>query len=247
MKQIFLLLFILGLLLNVGFSQSYEAFIKKADTAEKAGKTQIALDAYIAANLKKPDQISTLTKIAKQYGDSMDRLKNKMDRKAAGERSLAWSRHALKVHPQHSDAHLSVAISLGKLVEFMGNKEKIKTSREIKTEAEKALALNPKSDYANHLLGRWHQNIADMSGATRMVAKFIYGKVPRGSFQEALKHFSKARKLQPNRLIHELEYGRTLAMMGRKKEAEAVLSKALGKPNREPDDAAAKLRARKAL
>lgn len=246
MRQ-FLFLLIFTLIPSVGFSQSYKDLIKKADTAEKEGKTQLALDAYLAANLKEQDHISTLTKIAKQYGDSMAALNNNAARKEAGERSLAWSRHALKVHPKNSDTHLSVAISLGKLVEFMGNKEKIKTSREIKSEAEKALALNPKSDYAHHLLGRWHQNIADMGGATRMIAQLIYGKVPKGSFQEALDHFAKARKLQPNRLIHELEYGRTLAMLGRKKEAKAILSKALMKPNREPDDAAAKIRARKAL
>lgn len=247
MNRNLLILIFLSSIVCSSLAQSYDDLLKTGDAAEKAGKTQQALDAFIAANLKNPDQITTLTKIAKQYGDSMASITNEAARKKAGERSLAWSRHALKVHPKSSDAHLSVAISLGKLVEFMGNKEKIKTSREIKSEADQALALNPKSDYAHHLLGRWHQNIADMGGATRMIAKLIYGEVPKGSFKEALAHFDKARKFKPNRLIHELEYGRTLAMMGRDKEARIALTKALAKPNREADDAEAKVRIRKSL
>lgn len=237
------------LLLSCGplLGQSADALLKQGDALDRAGKTSQALQAYLAANKKQPNQVPTLTKIAKQYGDSMASLSNKAARKRAGQQSLAYSRQALKANPKDSDAHLAVAISLGKMVEFMGNKEKIQTSRLIKTEAETALKLNPRSDYAHHLLGRWHQNIADMGFATRAITKVIYGAVPKGSYASALNHFGTARKLQPNRLIHELEYGRVLAMMDRDKEARAVLTRALAKPNREADDAEAKVRARASL
>jgi len=243
----YLLIVVFALFPALAHAQSAAELARQGDKYERAGKTAEALQAYLSADKKSPNQVKILTKIAKQYGDSMTGLKNKRQRKQAGQQSLAYSRKALKVNPKDSDANLAVAISLGKMVEFMGNKEKIKTSREIKARAQTALALNPRSDYAHHLLGRWHQNLAEMGGVTRAIAKLIYGSVPKASFQEALGHFQKARKLKPNRLLHELEYARTLALMKRKKEARTALTKALAKPNREPDDAAAKVRARKAL
>jgi tetratricopeptide (TPR) repeat protein len=240
-------LLIFTLLSSVAFSQSADVLFQQGEAFDKAGKTPQALRAYLAADKLNPNQVAILTKIAKQYGDSMPSLKNDAARKGAGQQSFAYSKKALAADPKNSDAHLAMAISLGKMTEFMGNKEKLSTSKTIKSHAETALKLNPRSDYAHHLLGRWHQNLAGIGFATRSIAKLVYGSVPKASYEAALQHFAAARKLQPNRLIHELEYGRTLAMMKRKAEAKAVLTAALAKPNREADDAEAKVRAQETL
>jgi tetratricopeptide (TPR) repeat protein len=187
-----------------------------------------------------------LVKIAKQYGDLMPSL-NGAARKDAGNKSLAYSRKAVAIAPKSSDPHLAVALSLGKNTEFMGNKEKLEASREMKAEAETALRLNPKSDYAHHMLGRWHQEMAGIGGGTRLIAKIVYGGVPKGSYQEALDHFEKARKLQPKRLIHQIEYGRTLAMMDRDNEARREINKGLAMTNRDADDPDSKARGRATL
>jgi tetratricopeptide (TPR) repeat protein len=129
----------------------------------------------------------------------------------------------------------------------MGNKEKLEASREMKTEADTALRLDPKSDYAHHLIGRWHQEMAGIGGGTRLLAKIVYGGIPKGSYEEALKSFDAARKLRPKRLIHQVEYGRTLAMMGRKDEAKKEIQKGLNMANTEADDGESKARGRKTL
>lgn len=172
----------------------------------------------------------------------MTEAKGAAERRQASDLSIAWSKRALAVDPKNSDANLAVAISIGKSVEFMGNRAKIEASRQIKTSADRALELNPRSDYAHHMLGRWHQGLAGMGGATRMIAEAIYGKVPDASYDEALAHFKKARELRPDRLIHQIEYGRTLAMMGRKDEARMEIRKGLAMPNRDKDDAESKQR-----
>ena len=168
-------------------------------------------------------------------------------RQDAAKRSLSYSRQALKAAPNDSDSNLAVALSLGKNVEFMGNKEKIQASKDIKAYAEKALALNPKSDYAHHLLGRWNQNVAEMGGVTRTIAKVIYGEIPQGSLQAALSHFEKARQLRPDRLVHQIEYGRTLVMMGQKEKGSAEIKKGLAMPNKDKDDPESKERGRAML
>lgn len=227
-------------------AQSASEWISKGDSFDAAGKTQQALDAYQKAEAKQPDNAALLVKIAKQYGDLMPSL-NGNARKEAAQKSLQYSRKAVAIAPNASDSHLALALSLGKNTEFLGNREKLEASRDIKAAAEKALKLNSKSDYAHHMLGRWHQEMANIGGGTRLLAKIVYGGIPKGSFQEALEHFEKARKINGKRLIHQIEYGRTLAMMDREDDARHEIQKGLNMPIREADDAESKTRGRATL
>jgi len=221
--------------------------IAKGDAADRKLQTKEALAAYLEADKAQPNQAAILVKIAKEYGGLMNDAKTSAERKEAAAQSLAYSRKALAADAKSSDANLAVAISLGKSVEFMGNREKVETSSQIKAYAEKALQLNPKSDYAHHMLGRWHQGLAGVGGATRVLAQVVYGGLPAATYQEALDHFQKARALRPDRLVHQIEYGRTLAMMGRKDEARTEIQKGLAMPNREKDDPETKARGKETL
>lgn len=247
MKTISLIPVLLVASISLVFGQTAAEWKAYAEKMEAAGDTPKALASFLEANKAKPNDREILVKIAKQWGDYMTELKDDGQRRDAAQQSLAFSKQALKVAPKSSDSHLAVALSLGKNVEFMGNKEKIQASKDIKFHAESALSLDPKSDYAHHLLGRWHQNVADMGGVTRTLAKVIYGEIPQGSFQQALDHFGKARQLRPDRLIHQIEYGRTLMMMGEKQKGAEEIRKGLAMPNKEKDDPASKVRGREML
>jgi tetratricopeptide (TPR) repeat protein len=231
---------------TAAFSQSAPEWKKKGDALEASGKTKDALAAYQEAEKKSPNDAAILVKIAKQYGDMMPSLKGAA-RKDAAAKSLEYSRKAVKANPKLSDSYLSVALSLGKSTEFYGSRQKIEASREIKSAADEALRLDRKSDYSHHMLGRWHQEMAGIGGASRLIAKLVYGGVPKGSYKEALEHFDKARKLKPKRLIHQIEYGRTLAMLGRNAEAKTEIQKGVDMPNREADDGESKVRGRETL
>ena len=242
MKPLFILLATTSLV----FSQSATEWKARGDALEASGKTEQALEAYEKGLAKDPNSAAILVKIAKQYGDMMPSLGGAAKKEAA-RKSLEYSRRAVAADPRSSDAHLAVALSLGKNTEFYGNREKLEASREIKSEADTALRLNSKSDYAHHMLGRWHQEMAGIGGATRLLAKVVYGGVPKGSYEEALRYFDTARRLNNRRLIHQIEYGRTLAMMGREADARSEIQKGLNMPNREADDGDAKARGRETL
>lgn len=219
----------------------------RAASFEKSGESQKALAAYLEADKHAPGRADILVKIAKQNGDLMTEAQDHSERKRYGERCLEYSKQALKVAPNQADPHLSMAIATGKFTEFMGNSDKIQASRTIKRHAEKALSLDPRSDYAHHMLGRWHQELASMGTASRAVAKVIYGGLPEASYQEALDHFAQARKLRPDRLIHQIEHGRTLAMMGKKEEARVELTACMQAIASDKDDSDAKDRAKRTL
>ena len=228
-------------------AESSDALYKKGVELEKQFKTSEALAAFLEAEKTDPDNVELLIEIAKQYGDLLGDQKTKVDSKAMGEKALEYAKRSYALAPDQWDTNLTMAVCYGKLTAFMGNKQKVAQSKMIKAFADKAVALNPENDYAHHMLGRWHQELASMGGFTRGIANTFLGGLPDASFEQALAELDKARKLRPDRLIHQVEYGRTLIMMGRKEEGKKELAKGLAMPNTERGDPVTKARGQKTL
>lgn len=225
----------------------YAELVKQGDVADAKFKPEAALESYLPAEKLNANDASLLVKIARQYVYRMADLSSKAEQLKSGRTALAYSERAVKLAPKDSDPHLAVAICLGKLSPLLGNKESIEASHKIKAEAGMAAKLNPQDDFAWHLLGRWNQELAQIGGVTRAVAMVVYGSLPSASYDEAVKDFQKAIALNPNRLIHYVELGRTYALMGRKEEAKKFIEKGIAMSNRDRDDPETKERGRKTL
>ena len=242
---------IIGLLLT-GLNMELRAedastLVAQGDQFDERFQAEQALKHYLPAEKLLPNDAALLVKIARQYVYRMADLKSVSEKIASGQTALDYAQRAAKVDPRSSDAHLSIAICLGKITQLQGNKEKVEASKRIKEAAETAVKLDPRNDYAWHLLGRWHQALAGMGSLTRGIARMVYGALPPASNEEAVRCFEKALAINPNRLIHHIELGRTYAQMGRKEEARAALNKGLAMPNREKDDPETKERGRATL
>lgn len=225
----------------------FTELVKQGDGYDAQFKPEAALQCYLPAEKLNPNDAPLLVKIARQYVYRMADLSGKADQLKSGRTALAYAERAAKLAPKESDPHLAIAICLGKLSPLVGNKESIEASYKIKTEAETAAKLNPKDDFAWHLLGRWNQELAQIGGMTRAVAMIVYGALPSASHDEAVKCFQKAIALNPNRLIHYVELGRTYALMQRKAEARKFIEQGLAMSNRDRDDPETKERGRKTL
>lgn len=229
------------------FAQTADQLIAAGDDLDAKLQSEKALEYYQRAEKLRPDDADLLIKIAKQYGESMTALRDADAKRRAGQTALQYAQRAQKLAPKNSDAHLAVAICYGKLLELVPAKQKVEYSKLVRQGADRAIQLNPKSDYAWHMLGRWHQAVATMDGLTKAIVKIVYGGLPSASLEEAEKCFAKARQLNSNRLAHVVELGRTYAMMGRPVEAKKYLALGLEMPNRERDDADTKIRGRQTL
>jgi tetratricopeptide (TPR) repeat protein len=240
---------VLGLLWVVSSvrADEYGDLVAKGDALDVQFKAAKALEYYLPAEKARPNDADLLVKIARQYIYLMGELTVVEERIAMGKKGLDYSERAVKADPKNGDAHLAIAISLGKITQLQGNREKVVASKRIKDEAELAVKLSPKNDYAWHLLGRWHQALAGMNKLVRGMVKLVYGALPPASNEVALECFQKAIALRPDRLIHHIELGRTYAQMGRKEEAKQALEKGLAMPNTEKDDPESKRRGREAL
>lgn len=220
--------------------------IQKGDAADKALRTREALAFYTRAERLEPDNVALLIKLAKQHGELMTELEA-AEKKEAGETALAYAKRALQHAPTDSDAQLAVAICYGRLLDLVPARTRVEYSRLVFEHASKAVKLDPRSDYAWHMLGRWHQAVTELDPLTRGIVKVVYGGLPAASLEDAQECFDKAIQLKPDRLAHHIELGRTLAMMDRKEEARRYLQRGLAMPEREKDDPGTKDRGRKTL
>ena len=225
----------------------FTELVKQGDVYDVQFKPDAALQYYLPAEKLNPNDVVLLVKITRQYVYRMADLPAKEDQLKSVRTALAYAERAVKLAPGNCDPHLSVAICLGKLTPLVGNKEGIEASHKIKAEAETAAKLNPKNDFAWHLLGRWNQELAQIGGMTRALALIVYGGLPSASYDDAVKYFQKAIALNPNRLIHYVELGRTYALMGRKAEAKKFIEQGLAMTNHDQDDPGTKERGRKTL
>jgi Tfp pilus assembly protein PilF len=117
----------------------------------------------------------------------------------------------------------------------------------IKDAVDKAIELDPRNDLSWHVLGRWHEGLAEVNPVMRAMAQVAFGKLPDSTHEEAATCFQKAIALNPSRLMHYIELGSVYAQMGRTDEARRFISTGLSMPNTEKDDPEVKSQGREVL
>lgn len=243
------LLLALGLLVGATGAAAENAadLLAKAQAAERAFDAAGALALYLEADRLEPNNPVTLQKIAQQLSDLSLEVATAEQKKAQAEQALAYAERAVALAPENAVNVLSLAVCYGKMAVYSDTRGKIDYSRRVKQEAERAIALDPEYDWAHHVLGRWHYEVAGLGGATRLLVKWIYGGLPEASNDEAIRRLERAVELAPSRVPHHLELGFAYLAAGRKTEARASFERGLGLPSVERYDESAKARARDEL
>lgn len=223
------------------------ALLADARAAEAKLDSRRALELYLAADKAKTNDAAILQKIARQYSDLITELTTDDERRRYAQTALDYSLRAVALAPDNPENVLSLAICHGKLGVFSDTKTKIKYSRLVKEEAERALRLDPNYAWAHHVIGRWHYEVATLGATARFFVKLFYGGLPAASTAEAVHHLRRAVALEPDELAHHLELGFALAADGDNARARAEFEKGLAMADRGKHAAEAKARARAAL
>lgn len=248
LSGIFAAVVILFTLTATGFAQDATYFIAKGDSAFKALDNQSALKFYEKALKADPNNYMAAWKLSRAYVDVGETLKDKDQRKNYYKKAEEFARKAIELKPDGAEGHLYLSIALGRVALDAGAKERIRLSKEIKAEVDKALELDPNNDIAWHVLGRWHRKLSSLSWVERKFANMFLGGVPKeASMEKAVECFKKAIELNPGHINHHLELAKTLEKMGRKQEAIAEYKKVVELPQTDADDAKYKKEAHKRL
>lgn len=219
----------------------------RAADAEARLETERALELYLEADRLRPDDARTLQKIAQQISDLSLQMGDEAQIREQARKALDYARRAVELDPNDAVNVLSLAVCYGKMAVYSDTRTKIRYSRLVKSEAERAVGLDPNYDWAHHVLGRWHHEVAELGPATRFFVRVVYGGLPGASREEAIRHLEKAVALAPGRVPHHLELGFAYLAAGRKEDARRSFERGLALPSKERYDEAAKRRARAAL
>jgi tetratricopeptide (TPR) repeat protein len=228
-------------------AESADALIQQGNVYYDKLQPAEALKYYLPAEKLDPHNVDLLVRIARQYRHLMSDAADKVEKLHLGTTAVNYAERAVGLDPNSPDAQLSVAISYGKLLPLLSAKEQIADSRIMKTAVDKVLALDANNDLGWQILGRWYLGLAEVSPMKRALAQVVYGKLPPANFQDAERCFEKAIQINPTRLMHFIELGRTYADMGRSTDARRCLTKGLAMPNTEKDDPETKEKGRELL
>jgi tetratricopeptide (TPR) repeat protein len=228
---------------------STEVLIQEASTAERNFDTQKALTLFLQADKARPGDAFILQKIARQYYDLIIDVPRDdyAEKKRLATLALGYAQRAVALNPKSAENVLSLAVCHGTIAIHSDTRVKIRYSRLVKEEAERALSLDPDYDWAHHVLGRWHHEVASLSVATRFFVRIIYGGLPKASTASAIAHLERAVALAPKISPHHIELGFAYAAAGRTADARAAFEHGLALPSTEKHDEAAKVRAREGL
>jgi len=209
--------------------QKGDVFYAKLQAAE-------SLKFYLPAEKLDPNNVRLLVRIAREYRHLMSDATNVSEKLQLGTTALDYAQRAVALAPNDPETQLAVAISYGKMLPLEETKQRIANSRLIKIAVDKVIALDPTNDLAWHVLGRWYLALAEVSTLKRILAQIAYGKLPPAKYEDAVRCFEKAIALNPNRLMHCIELGRTYAQMGRDADARKFITRGLAMPETEKDD-----------
>ena len=221
-------------------AESAEELIQQGDVFYDKLQAAEALKFYLPAEKLDSNNVRLLVRIARQYRHLMSDATNASEKKPLGITAVNYAQRAVALAPNDPEPHLALAIGYGKLLPIEETKQQVATLPLIKIAADKAIALNPSNDLAWQVLGRWYLALADVGTLKRAYAQVAYGKLPPAKAEDAVRCFEKAIELNPNRLMHYIELGRTYAQMGRKADARKFINKGLAMPETEKDDPATK-------
>lgn len=192
---------------------------------------------FRAAIEQNPDHYGALWRLSRVESELGEDARGEAQRQFVAS-AVEYGREAVRVAPDSAQGHLSLAIALGRQALREGPKTRLALSREVKSEADRAIAIDPTLGRAWHVRALWNRRIASLSTIERMAANTVLGGVPRGaSLENAVSDLRRAVELEPEYVNHRLELGRTYLALKRRAEARAELEKAVSLPPRAPRDA----------
>ena len=147
-----------------------------------------------------------------------------------------------------SKGYLYQGIALGRIALDTSAKERIRLSKAVKSNFDKAVSLDPRDDFAWHGLGRWHRKVATLSWIEKGFANMFLGGVPKeASVENAAACFKKAIAIKPSHINHHLELGITYEELKKKDLAVQEYRKVVDLPKKDADDDRYKQKARERL
>ncbi len=216
----YLLVFFIVMMSYCATAQDAATLIKQADSLEHILQEQPAYDKFKQVLKIDPRNYYALWKcseLCSRIGFRQPDDKKK-DYYNAGK---IYAQSAIRVKPDGADGYYAMSLALGREAQFKGGKDRINAVKGIKTNAEKATQLNASHGRAWHVLGKWNYEVSQLNSIEKAAVKIVYGGLPKASLDEAIRCYEKAKQLEPEFALNNLELAK--AYHAKKETAKAIL------------------------
>jgi tetratricopeptide (TPR) repeat protein len=230
------LLFLLFSRASLADDASFTNSLGRADVAGKNGDIEEALKILNEDEQAQGSNATNLCVLSRRYCDLTYSTDSTATQKDLMAHALTCAQHAVNDNPKNATAHASLAVCYAKSCNYADVKTKLSYSKIFKSEAEKALALDPRQDVAYYLLGRWNYGMAKVGFFSRAYVKMVYGSLPQASLQEAVNNFKKACDLAPNHILNHSGLAMAYEAVGEKQLEIAELEKCCAIKPLTPED-----------
>ena len=132
--------------LGVAETGSALDLISHGDAAYKKFDNKAALELFKRALETDPKNYEAAWKLARAYVDVGEKLSDKKERRSHYEKGYEYAKRAVEINPNGSKGHLFLSIAIGRVALDAGAKERVQLSKEVKSEADKALTIDPEDD-----------------------------------------------------------------------------------------------------
>lgn len=213
-----------------------ESYLYEADMRLFDGSMEDAQKMYEFVLKENPHSYKALWRLSRFYISRGMAAEKTKEKKEEWREAARYAKDAIEINPNGAEGHLYLAISIGKLALYSPPAEKVKACREIKSEAEKTIELDPDQQKAYLVLGAWHRNVATASSLEKQFAKIFFGELPEGSLDESLELLLKSISLGGTDVRNYYELALTYEAMGDHEAAKKEYENALSRRSVYPED-----------
>ena len=229
------------------YASGADAAVERGDRAYAHGQLREALAAYQTAVGEDAANFGALCGLARVESELSEGAPGEERRRQVAA-AVEHARAAIKVAPDNAHGHIWLAVALGLEAQMEGPKTRAGLWREIKSELDRAIGIDPGIARAYLERGLWNRRLASRGLWERGVSKVLLAHVPSGaSMDNAVRDLEKAVELAPEDIQCRMELARTYLKLDRFGDARRELERAVTIPAGRPRDAGLQAEAREQL
>lgn len=186
-----------------------KALIEEGDEfSTKKFDNEAALDRYKKALALDPKNAEIMWRISRVYVDIGEHLPaassdQKKEQLETYEKSLKFANDAVAADTKNSMAYARRAIANGRIALFKGVWESLDLVKQVKSDLEQALKLNPNNDVSYYVMGRTHMKVSERPKIVRWPLGLSWANM-----DDAIKNFEKSISLRPGFIMYRLDCAR---------------------------------------
>jgi tetratricopeptide (TPR) repeat protein len=163
--------------------------------------------------------LTRLTEAWNLHGLDLQAAEKKDSAEVAFETAVKYAEQTRRHHPDSARTYVNLAAAWGNWALFQGGKTKVRIGRQVEEYGHEALRIDSTDVMALSILGVFHREVSRLSWIERLLAKAVYGGIPKGSIEKSEQYLKRAIAVDSAAVFPNYSLAVTYRRMKKKEEA----------------------------